>query len=249
MLHDGLAQLPYLVFERPFWDGTVDEGPVRPRVDVFLLFLALVLGGVLEEVAGEIERSRRAQCTDEVGVLCELGVQRSGDEHALRRHGQRLCRTLHVIRTGLFGRVCVPTSILGDDVIALAETASKMASVQVPVDMSNPAVQDFLSLVRSVVPPVCCCMDRVDPSDRLQVLTPLSLLVNIATVLVCSVIVRPSIGAYRIRSLHLTLTGMVIPQSASSDCTLLRSRPIRHGSPSTSSSSTSSRSVIVSCSC
>ncbi|KAG8218097.1 hypothetical protein J3R82DRAFT_3614 [Butyriboletus roseoflavus] len=44
-----------------------------------------------------------------------------------------------------------------------------------PVDMSNPAVQDFLSLV------------------RLQVLTPLSLLVNIATVLVCSVIVKPSI--------------------------------------------------------
>jgi len=44
-----------------------------------------------------------------------------------------------------------------------------------PIDMSNPAVQEFLSLV------------------RLQVLTPLSLLINIATVLVCSVIVKPSI--------------------------------------------------------
>ncbi|KAF8415209.1 hypothetical protein L210DRAFT_2747988 [Boletus edulis BED1] len=44
-----------------------------------------------------------------------------------------------------------------------------------PVDMSNPAVQDFLSLI------------------RLQVLTPLSLSVNIATVLVCSSIVQPSI--------------------------------------------------------
>ncbi|EGN92348.1 hypothetical protein SERLA73DRAFT_191309 [Serpula lacrymans var. lacrymans S7.3] len=45
-----------------------------------------------------------------------------------------------------------------------------------PVDMSNPAVQEYLSLV------------------RLQVLTPLSLLINIATVLVCTVIVKPSIG-------------------------------------------------------
>ncbi|KIJ59759.1 hypothetical protein HYDPIDRAFT_118103 [Hydnomerulius pinastri MD-312] len=45
-----------------------------------------------------------------------------------------------------------------------------------PVDMSSPAVQEYLSLV------------------RLQVLTPLSLLINIATVLVCTVLVKPSIG-------------------------------------------------------
>ncbi|KAH7888259.1 hypothetical protein F5I97DRAFT_1866924 [Phlebopus sp. FC_14] len=45
-----------------------------------------------------------------------------------------------------------------------------------PVDMSNPAVQEYLSLI------------------RLQVLTPLSLLINIATVLVCTIIVKPSIG-------------------------------------------------------
>ncbi|KAF9224660.1 hypothetical protein BS17DRAFT_780256 [Gyrodon lividus] len=44
-----------------------------------------------------------------------------------------------------------------------------------PVDMSNPAVREYLSLV------------------RLQVLTPLSLLINIATVLVCTVILKPSI--------------------------------------------------------
>ncbi|KIK96998.1 hypothetical protein PAXRUDRAFT_137213 [Paxillus rubicundulus Ve08.2h10] len=44
-----------------------------------------------------------------------------------------------------------------------------------PVDMSNPAIREYLSLV------------------RLQVLTPLSLLINIATVLVCTVIVKPSI--------------------------------------------------------
>ncbi|KAK0205376.1 hypothetical protein DFS33DRAFT_1373801 [Desarmillaria ectypa] len=46
-----------------------------------------------------------------------------------------------------------------------------------PIDMSHPAVRDYLSLV------------------RLQVLTPLSLLINIATVIVCSVVVDPSIGA------------------------------------------------------
>ncbi|KAJ6610466.1 hypothetical protein B0H10DRAFT_2166051 [Mycena sp. CBHHK59/15] len=44
-----------------------------------------------------------------------------------------------------------------------------------PIDMSHPAVRDYLALV------------------RLQVLTPLSLLINIATVLVCAVVVNPSI--------------------------------------------------------
>ncbi|KAG2132099.1 hypothetical protein DEU56DRAFT_813089 [Suillus clintonianus] len=46
-----------------------------------------------------------------------------------------------------------------------------------PLDVSHPAVRDYLSLV------------------RLQVLTPLSLLINIATLLVCSVIVKPSAGS------------------------------------------------------
>ncbi|KAG2093305.1 uncharacterized protein F5147DRAFT_720984 [Suillus discolor] len=45
-----------------------------------------------------------------------------------------------------------------------------------PLDVSHPAVQDYLSLI------------------RLQVLTPLSLLINIATLVVCSVIVKPSAG-------------------------------------------------------
>ncbi|KAG6334338.1 hypothetical protein ID866_4750 [Astraeus odoratus] len=45
-----------------------------------------------------------------------------------------------------------------------------------PVDTSNPAIRDYLALV------------------RLQVLTPLSLLINIATVLVCATIIKPSIG-------------------------------------------------------
>jgi hypothetical protein len=45
-----------------------------------------------------------------------------------------------------------------------------------PIDLDNPAVKDYLALI------------------RLQVLTPLSLLINISTVLVCSLIVKPSIG-------------------------------------------------------
>jgi len=49
-------------------------------------------------------------------------------------------------------------------------------SSELPIDFSNPVVRDYMSLV------------------RLQVLTPLSLLKNIVTVLVCSFIVRPSLG-------------------------------------------------------
>ncbi|KAJ7746896.1 hypothetical protein DFH07DRAFT_924082 [Mycena maculata] len=44
-----------------------------------------------------------------------------------------------------------------------------------PIDMSHPAVRDYLKLV------------------RLQVLTPLSLLINIATVMVCTLALNPSI--------------------------------------------------------
>ncbi|KAL6309418.1 hypothetical protein BKA93DRAFT_760037 [Sparassis latifolia] len=46
-----------------------------------------------------------------------------------------------------------------------------------PIDTSHPAVRDYLALV------------------RLQVLTPLSLLINIATVMVCSLVVSPSLGS------------------------------------------------------
>ncbi|PFH50853.1 hypothetical protein AMATHDRAFT_60346 [Amanita thiersii Skay4041] len=45
-----------------------------------------------------------------------------------------------------------------------------------PLDTSHPAVRDYLTLV------------------RLQVLTPLSLLINIATVMVCALITSPTIG-------------------------------------------------------
>ncbi|KAI0795783.1 hypothetical protein C8Q75DRAFT_712066 [Abortiporus biennis] len=45
-----------------------------------------------------------------------------------------------------------------------------------PIDPSNPAVRDYLALV------------------RLQVLTPLSLLINIATVMVCSLVINPGLG-------------------------------------------------------
>lgn len=45
-----------------------------------------------------------------------------------------------------------------------------------PIDTSHPAVQEFLALV------------------RLQVLTPLSLLINIAAVAVCAFLANPSIA-------------------------------------------------------
>lgn len=50
------------------------------------------------------------------------------------------------------------------------------SNTEVPIDFSNPAVRDYMSLI------------------RLQVLTPLSLLINIATTLVCSLVLRPSLG-------------------------------------------------------
>ncbi|KAF6751667.1 hypothetical protein DFP72DRAFT_968340 [Ephemerocybe angulata] len=53
-----------------------------------------------------------------------------------------------------------------------------------PIDTSHPAVRDYLSLV------------------RLQVLTPLSLLINIAAVSTCAFLVNPSIGG--IAKLHPT---------------------------------------------
>lgn len=40
------------------------------------------------------------------------------------------------------------------------------------------------------------CIPRSDSKYRLQVLTPLSLLINVATVAVCSTVVNPSIGTY-----------------------------------------------------
>ncbi|TCD64299.1 hypothetical protein EIP91_004277 [Steccherinum ochraceum] len=45
-----------------------------------------------------------------------------------------------------------------------------------PLDTNHPAVRDYLSLV------------------RLQVLTPLSLLINMATVMVCSIVINPGLG-------------------------------------------------------
>ncbi|KAI0943760.1 hypothetical protein AcW1_002845 [Taiwanofungus camphoratus] len=45
-----------------------------------------------------------------------------------------------------------------------------------PIDTSHPAVRDYLALI------------------RLQVLTPLSLLINIATVIVCSVVLHPGLS-------------------------------------------------------
>ena len=63
-------------------------------------------------------------------------------------------------------------------------TSSSIAMDSLPIDTSHPAVRDYLSLV------------------RLQVLTPLSLLINIAAVVVCTFVVNPSIA--HVSHLHPT---------------------------------------------
>ena len=65
---------------------------------------------------------------------------------------------------------------ISDDIICTMDS--------LPIDTSHPAVRDYLSLV------------------RLQVLTPLSLLINIAAVVVCTFVVDPSIA--KVSHLHPT---------------------------------------------
>jgi len=60
---------------------------------------------------------------------------------------------------------------------SLSPTTTNHIMEALPIDTSHPAVQDYLALV------------------RLQVLTPLSLLINIAAVAVCAFLVNPSIAA------------------------------------------------------
>lgn len=68
MPRDGLGEVLDLVCECPFGNGAVDERPQRPG-DV-----VAVVGGVEEEMCGEVEGAGRAECTDQVGVGGELGV-------------------------------------------------------------------------------------------------------------------------------------------------------------------------------
>ena len=64
-----------------------------------------------------------------------------------------------------------------------------------PIDTSHPAVREYLALVRSV--PVfekTAYTELTWSCDRLQVLTPLSLLINIATLMVCTFMLDPNLG-------------------------------------------------------
>ena len=67
---ERVGEVPDLVGKGPFWDGAVDERPLRPRV--------VAIWGVAEEMGSEVERARRAEGPDEARVLRQLGVQRSG---------------------------------------------------------------------------------------------------------------------------------------------------------------------------
>ena len=128
-LRDGLAQVVYLVFEGPFWNGTVDERPGRPSV--YLVFPVLCC--VVNEMGCEVESVICAKDADEVGVFSEFGVESGGDED-----------TLHC-----FGMFIPPSRRVRYDVIDCLLLTKIMESL--PVDMANPQVQDFLSLVRFVL--------------------------------------------------------------------------------------------------
>jgi len=80
-------------------------------------------------------------------------------------------------------RTCIPP------ILTLSSLSPTMDTL--PIDTSHPAVRDYLALV------------------RLQVLTPLSLLLNMATVVVCSSVVTPGIA--RVAKLHPT---SITPSSA-----------------------------------
>lgn len=68
-----------------------------------------------------------------------------------------------------------------------------------PIDTSHPAVRDYLALIR-YVPTLTLFPDSpvthrgVSVRSRLQVLTPLSLLINIATVIVCTAVLTPGLS-------------------------------------------------------
>ena len=69
-----------------------------------------------------------------------------------------------------------------------------------PIDTSHPAVRDYLALIRCVenfmffLSRLVTYFRGLLIRTRLQVLTPLSLLINIATVIVCTTVLTPGIS-------------------------------------------------------
>ena len=78
---------------------------------------------------------------------------------------------------------------------------SQLMMENIPIDTSHPAVREYLALIRCVR---SSCNDhhRGAHNDglRLQVLTPLSLLINIATVTICTFLLSPNLGTHQPRS-------------------------------------------------
>jgi hypothetical protein len=76
-----------------------------------------------------------------------------------------------------------------------------MSDDHLPIDFNHPAIRDYMSLIRSArvhqgtisISPYPSCSHN---GHSLQVLTPLSLLVNIVTVAICAFVVHPSLGAW-----------------------------------------------------
>ncbi|KAF7982791.1 hypothetical protein HWV62_25703 [Athelia sp. TMB] len=72
-----------------------------------------------------------------------------------------------------------------------------MPAEDIPIDWDNPAVKDYLSLIRyASTDSMPATRNNID--ERLQVLTPLSLLINMATVIVCTTVVKPGIRTWGI---------------------------------------------------
>ena len=69
-----------------------------------------------------------------------------------------------------------------------------------PIDTSHPALRDYLALIRCVenftlfLSRLVTYFRGLLIRTRLQVLTPLSLLINIATVIVCTTVLTPGIS-------------------------------------------------------
>lgn len=65
-----------------------------------------------------------------------------------------------------------------------------------PFETSHPLVKDYLTLVRHEPIRLLFLLWLTLILCRLQVLTPLSLAANIVTVLICSIVVNPSIREF-----------------------------------------------------
>jgi hypothetical protein len=82
---------------------------------------------------------------------------------------------------------------------------------ELPIDMSHPAIREYLALTRLVSHHLI--QRSLTPANfRLQVLTPLSLLISLAVTTICATMIDPTLGSVSSNLYPTTLTpktGMV----------------------------------------